>query len=123
MHGNVPYKEPTKWFHGTVKYSQSMYGRYGKASGTDPSLCWPTEEELADKIEYEKIAHPFTIQQMVEEAAIKHQEKEERIQLRQKDIIKNMAKLEQFKKELKNKIAKKEEEAMTAKVIISNNTI
>ncbi|KAF2901031.1 hypothetical protein ILUMI_05171 [Ignelater luminosus] len=111
----MPYKEPQLWTHGTLKYTRKMYGRYGEASGVNQSLCWPTKQELADKIEYEHVAYPQSILKMVEEAKIKRAEKEKRIQTRQQDIIKKMEKLEQWKKDLKNKIQKKESEALAAK--------
>lgn len=95
-----------------------MYGRYGEASGVNQSLCWPTKQELADKIEYEHVSYPQSILEMVEEAKVKRAEKEKRIQMRQQEIVKKMEKLEQWKKELQDKIQKKELEALAAKVFI-----
>jgi len=115
LNEQAPYSEPTMWFHGTLRYSRKMYGRYGEASGVNPSLCWPTKQELADKLEYERVAYPFTIPQMVEDARQKREEKEKRIYERQADIVKKMQKLEHWKQELKNKVAKKESEALAAK--------
>ncbi|KAK5650712.1 hypothetical protein RI129_001741 [Pyrocoelia pectoralis] len=92
LHGEVPYTKPSLWVHGTLRYNRTMYGRYGGKSGFNVSLCWPTKEELAEKIEYEQVAHPFTIGQMVEEARQKKIEKEMRIQLRQEEIVKKMEK-------------------------------
>ncbi|XP_031335165.1 growth arrest and DNA damage-inducible proteins-interacting protein 1 [Photinus pyralis] len=115
LQDEVPYANPTSWVHGTLRYNRTMYGRYGSKSGFNTSLCWPTKEELAEKREYERMAHPFTIQQMVEEAKQKKLEKEIRIQTRQEDIIKKMEKLEQWKLDLKRKIEKKESEALAAK--------
>lgn len=115
LHGEVPYTQPTKWVHGTLRYNRTMYGRYGGKSGFNVSLCWPTKEELAEKMEYEQVAHPFTIGQMVEEARQRKIEKDLRIQSRQEEIVKRLEKLEQWKLDLKNKIAKKEADALAAK--------
>jgi hypothetical protein len=37
LHGKVPYDRAESWIHNTVKYKRMMYGRYGMASGVDPS--------------------------------------------------------------------------------------
>jgi len=115
VHETNPYLEPTRWHHGTLKYMRRLYGRYGEASGVDPSICWPVKEELQESLEYERVAFPFTIPQMIEEAHKKKHEKNERIRLRQEDIAKKMEKLEDWKNDLQNRIAKKENEAKAAK--------
>lgn len=93
-----------------------MYGRYGTASGVNPSICFPLKEELDDRKEYERVAFPQTIPQMIAEAKQKRQEIEDRKMQRQKDIVEKMKKLEQWKKDLFNRIEKKENEVRAAKV-------
>ncbi|XP_023313043.1 growth arrest and DNA damage-inducible proteins-interacting protein 1 [Anoplophora glabripennis] len=115
LHEKNPYPEPMLWHHGTIKYIRRTYGRYGQASGVNPSICWPTKDELNEAKEYERIKHPFTIAEMVAAAKQKRQEKEERILARQADIIKKMAKLDVWTRELQERIAKKENEAKSAK--------
>ncbi|KAG5897201.1 hypothetical protein JTB14_022554 [Gonioctena quinquepunctata] len=110
-----PYPEPMLWHHGTLKYLRRTYGRYGQVSGINPSICWPTKEELDDAKEYERIKYPFTIAQVVSDTKQKRIEKEERIMARQQDIIKKLEKLEGWKKDLYERIAKKENEAKAAK--------
>ncbi|RZC34641.1 peroxisome biogenesis factor 10, partial [Asbolus verrucosus] len=110
-----PYPEPAFWHHGTLKYMRRLYGRYGAASGVDPSVCWPVKQELEEALEYERVAYPFTIPQMIEDAKKKRSEKNERVRLRQEEIVKKMEKLEDMKRELYNKIRKKETEAKAAK--------
>ncbi|CAG9764542.1 unnamed protein product [Ceutorhynchus assimilis] len=74
------------------------------------------DEELQDAIEYEKVKYPFTVPQMMKEAAAKREEKDKMAMQRQQDIAKKMEKLEQWKEELHSKIEKKESEAMQAKM-------
>ncbi|VEN49652.1 unnamed protein product [Callosobruchus maculatus] len=109
------YTEPQMFHHGTLKYLRKTYAKYGSASGVNPAICWPTEQEIKDAIEYEKVAYPYTIPEMVAMAKKQQAEKEERIRARQEDIVKKVAKLDMWKKELNDKIAKKEQEANLAK--------
>lgn len=37
LNGNVPYDREESWIHQTLKYKRIIYGRYGAASGIDPS--------------------------------------------------------------------------------------
>lgn len=113
-----PYMEPMNWIHGTLKYNRRVYGRYGQQSGVDPAICWPTKQELADAIEYESIAHPFTIPQMIETKRKEQQEKQERQIQRQNEIVEKMKKLDGWVKDMHDRIAKKEGEYQAAKVRI-----
>lgn len=111
-----PFPEPEYWYHGTLKYNRRLFGRYGKASGINPSICWPTKQELADTVEYEQIAYPFTIPEMIETKRTERKEKEESVLQRQKDIVEKMKKLDGWIKDMEARIAKKETEVQTAKV-------
>lgn len=93
-----------------------MYGRYGSASGVNPSICFPLKEELIDSKEYERVAFPQTIPEMIAEAKQKRKDIEDRKMQRQKDIVEKMKKLDQWKKDLYNRIQKKENEVKAAKV-------
>lgn len=95
-----------------------MYGRYGAASGVNPSICFPLKEELIDKIEYEKVAYPKKIPQMIAEAKQNRKEIEERRMIRQQQIVEKMEKLEGWKQDLYKRIKKKEDEQLAAKVNI-----
>lgn len=110
-----PYEESQSWAHNTVKYQRMMFGRYGKASGVDPRICFPTEKELQYRSEYDRLAHPKSIQEMrqlVDEARV--QAKEAVVQ-REEQIEKKLAKLDAWKKELNEKVQKREAEARAAK--------
>lgn len=116
LHEINPYPEPILWHHRTVKYVRKTYGKYGSASGVNPSICFPLKEELDDIKEYERVAFPQTITEMIAEAKQKKKEIENRRMQRQKDIVEKMKKLDQWKKDLHNRIQKKENEVKAAKV-------
>ncbi|XP_012547427.1 large ribosomal subunit protein mL64 [Bombyx mori] len=115
VNGKRPYDYPMSLAHLTVKYNRKMYGKYGSASGVNPSLCWPTRADIREKLEYESEAYPFTIQEMMETTRQKRLAEEEKILKRDQEIVAKMAKLEMWKKELRNKVAKKTAEAQAAK--------
>ncbi|XP_056633288.1 growth arrest and DNA damage-inducible proteins-interacting protein 1 [Diorhabda sublineata] len=110
-----PYPEPKFFHHGSLKYLRRTYGRYGEASGINPSLCWPIKEELDDAKEYEKLKYPSTIPDMIMQAKKLRKAKEENVAARQREIVKKMEKLEYWKQDLFDRIAKKEAEAKSAK--------
>ncbi|CAH0721421.1 unnamed protein product, partial [Brenthis ino] len=116
IHDKRPYVEPKCLVHLTVKYNRKMYGKYGIASGVNPSICWPTKQEIEERKEYEAIAFPYTIPEVM--ASVAQTRKEEKIKIQQRDaeIAAKFAKFEQWKKELNDKIAKKAAEAEAAKL-------
>lgn len=111
----VPYDEPQSWIHLTLEYQRKMYGRYGATSGVDPRLLFQTPEELADRAEYERVAHPKTLQQMVAEEMAAADAKVASTRKREEDIAKKLAKLDQWTNELNARVAKKEADARAAK--------
>lgn len=111
----TPYDEPQSWIHLTEKYQRKMYGKYGSQSKVDPKICFPTSQDLADRAEYESVAFPFTLKEMMEKVKLDQQEKKQKILKREEEIGAKMDKLEQWKTDLKNKIAKKEAEGLAAK--------
>lgn len=82
-------------------------------------LCWPSKKEIQEKLEYESVAFPFTIKEMMDAAAQKKREEQEVIEKREKDLAAKFAKVAIWKKELNDKLNKKVAEAQAAKVIIS----
>lgn len=113
--GNLPYSEPKHRFHYTIKYKRRMYGRYGNISGVDPGLAWPTSEDLENIKEYERVAYPLTIQEMFTNATEQLKKEQLEIDLRQQRIDENFQKLNGWLKEVKEKAAKKLQEAQEAK--------
>lgn len=115
VHGKVPYPEPKAHFHLKVKYRRKMYGLHGHESGVNPGIMWPTKEEIKERKEYESVAFPFTIQEMVQAEVSKRQAEEDELMHRQMKIQQNVAKLNQWMKDLENKRAKKIELITAAK--------
>ncbi|XP_047023031.1 growth arrest and DNA damage-inducible proteins-interacting protein 1 [Helicoverpa zea] len=115
INGTRPYEEPKSLAHLTVKYNRKMYGKYGSASGVNPSICFPSKQDIAEKIEYESVAYPYTIKQMMETAARNRKEQQEKIEQRDREVAARFAKLGQWMKELNDKIAKKTAETNAAK--------
>ncbi|XP_061706476.1 large ribosomal subunit protein mL64 [Cydia pomonella] len=115
MNDRRPYEKPYTSTHLTVKYNRKLYGKYGIASGVNPSICWPTSKEIKERQEFEAVAFPFTIKEMMETAAQKRIEERLQIEKRENEIAAKMEKLAQWKKDLKNKTAKKIAEAEAAK--------
>lgn len=99
----------------TVAFSRKQFARYGYASGVDPRLCFHTQEELADKQEYERVAYPFTVQEMSEQAKTEKAAKQAAIKEREMKIAQNMSKLGKWMEDLNTRISKKEEEARVAR--------
>lgn len=115
VHDTVPYEQTTHWVHDTLKYQRKMFGRYGKDANFDPSLCWYTKKEMSAKLEFEKVAYPYNITELMEKVKLNKQERIDKIAKQQEDIAMKIQKLETWKQELKNKIEKKEADARNAK--------
>lgn len=106
--------EEYKWDK-TLYFSRKQYGKYGSKTGIDPRLCFYTPAEVADRAEYNRVAYPYTIQQMVEMNQQAKAEKQAAIVEREKKIAQNLTKLDKWMDDLKKRVAKKEEEAKLAK--------
>jgi len=68
LHGQIAGNPENPWFpyEKTVKYRRKLIARHGLDTGINLGIAWPTRQEIDNQIEYEKVAHPFTIQEMVE---------------------------------------------------------
>lgn len=110
-----PYDDHQSWAHNTVKYQRMMFGRYGAASGVDPRICFPTAKELQKQQEYDRLAHPKSIQEMRQIVDAQRQQEREDVVRREEQIEKKLAKLDSWKKELNEKVQKREAEALAAK--------
>lgn len=110
-----PYDEPHSWIHLTEKYQRKMFGRYGMASNVNPRICFPTPNALEDQRAYNKIAYPYTLQEMIKRNKLEKENKLAAMIKRDEEIGKKIEKLDEWKKELRTKIAKKEADATAAK--------
>lgn len=107
LHGRVPYSEPVDEIHLTHKYNRMLFGKYGKLSNVNPGTLWPMKSELKEMVEYEKISHPFSVKELVENQKKIAENEEKNIKERQQKILRNMQKLEGWKKEIAARAEKK----------------
>uniref|UniRef100_A0A4P6D8X1 Large ribosomal subunit protein mL64 n=1 Tax=Rhodnius prolixus TaxID=13249 RepID=A0A4P6D8X1_RHOPR len=80
LHGKVPYNEPVCDIHSSLRYKKRMFGRYGYESGVNPGALWPSTEEIEERMEYEKVAYPYTIPEMWEKVRQRREEEEKQYQ-------------------------------------------
>lgn len=77
--GLCPYDTPIAWHHYRVKYKRRMLGRYGLNANVEPAgFAWPTQMEINDVKEYERVAYPLSLQErwkMLEEKKQKQAKK------------------------------------------------
>lgn len=116
LRNSLPYEESQSWIHETVKYKRMMIGRYGlEGSKVDPRICFPTKQEALERAEYEKVAFPHTLQEMMAANRKSKADKLAKIRTREEEIAKKMEKLDQWTADLNARIAKKEADARAAK--------
>ncbi|XP_058062180.1 large ribosomal subunit protein mL64 [Anopheles bellator] len=116
LHELLPYEQSQSWIHETVKYKRMMLGRYGVAgSRVDPRLCFPTAKEAHEKAEYDRVAFPFTLRQMMDANETAKKARKAEIEAREADIARKLEKLDQWTADLNARIEKKEREARVAK--------
>lgn len=113
----VPYEESQSWIHETVKYKRALYGKYGSSSNVNPSICWPDKVDMDDTLEYERVKYPETIQQLMHKVAEQKRLKVEAVRARDEEVAAKVAKLDEWKLKLQEKIAKAEADAKAAKVL------
>lgn len=63
----------------TARYDGKLYGRYGSASGIDPTSLWPSHEQLDGIIAEENEWHP-PLEVMLRNIAVKEREETEKWQ-------------------------------------------
>lgn len=115
LHDELPYEEHQSWVHETLRYQRTMLGRYGLKSGVDPRICFPTRAEREDRAEWERVAFPKTLQQMMETNREEKEARVARIRQREDDIEKKLGKLDGWLADLNARIAKKEAQARAVK--------
>ncbi|XP_068203140.1 uncharacterized protein [Palaemon carinicauda] len=93
-----------------------LYGEYGSASGINVGLLWPSKQEMELHKERERVTYPYDIHRMIEIDIENRKEEEKAIQKRQKELAENVAKLEGWKKEVRERYQSKLRQAQEAKV-------
>ncbi|XP_072549866.1 large ribosomal subunit protein mL64 [Salminus brasiliensis] len=111
--------EKTPAWQKTEKYDRKVFAKYGRASGLDPAMLWPSPAQLKELIAEEKEWQP-PLEVLLERIAVKEKEKAAKRLAREQLIATNMAKMpkmiadwkrdkQEAKKKLKEDKAKKEQ--------------
>ncbi|KAF3699660.1 Growth arrest and DNA damage-inducible proteins-interacting protein 1 [Channa argus] len=113
--------EKTPDWQKTAHYDRKLFGRYGSASGIDPTSLWPSQEQLDKIIAEEREWHP-PLEVLLKNIEAKEKEETEKRLAKEKVIAANMAKMPKMiadwrreKRESKQKL--KEEKARRAKLL------
>lgn len=98
-----------------LDHLRTLYGRYGSASDVNVGMLWPSKEEMELLKEKESVEFPDSIPQMLENARLQKQAEEDEINERQADLARKVAKLEGWKKEVKDRFDTQQRIAQEAK--------
>lgn len=112
---SIPTSNDELSYDRSLQNSRSQYGTYGAASGVDPRMCFETPEERADHEEYERVAYPFTVLEMMERGKQEKIRRKQANDERQKQVVANVVKLDKWMKDMADRLAKKEEQVRVAK--------
>lgn len=109
IQNDIPPQEETD-YSDTVLYKRKMFGKFGKASGVHPSMLWPSTVELSDMKEYEQVAHPYTVHELISREKERQQKEAEEIVKEKQEILENVAKVDaaifEFRKKLADQLNK-----------------
>jgi len=82
-HVMIPPEKPDWYaeiFH-TMDFKRKLYGKFGRRSGLDPGILWPSKEEVREQIGFEKEWEP-SLEEMVknleEERIVAEQERQKK---------------------------------------------
>ena len=79
---NTP--EQPDWYDDMLRpiaLKRMVYGKYGRKSGLDPGILWPSKEEVQEQIEFEKQWEPSLeemLKSLEEERTLKEQGREQK---------------------------------------------
>ncbi|KAH8025513.1 hypothetical protein HPB51_009453 [Rhipicephalus microplus] len=88
----LEYTFPEFEYEYRISYMRKDYAKFGRATGINPGLMWPSKEELRDLVHIEKKFYP-TLQELWDQDRAKHKAETEERRQREEEIEKNMAKL------------------------------
>lgn len=75
-----------------ISYMRKDYAKFGRATGINPGIMWPSKDELADLVYIENKFYP-TLKQLWDEDRAKLEAEVEARRQREEEIERNMAKL------------------------------
>lgn len=111
----VPDDDEDKEWQKALVNRRKKFGMFGKASGVDPSILWPSTVELSDMKEYEQVAHPYTVQELISREKERQQKEQEEIEQEKQQILENVAKLDSAIFEFRKKISTQLDKEIEAK--------
>ncbi|ESO09645.1 hypothetical protein HELRODRAFT_184006 [Helobdella robusta] len=91
-----------------------LYAWYGKKSGINPGILWPSVEELKDIIEFEKEWEP-SLQDMLAKLREERELEMKEIKEKEKLVESRLAKMPQYIKEYRARLKKAEEQELQLK--------
>ncbi|OQR73586.1 hypothetical protein BIW11_01120 [Tropilaelaps mercedesae] len=101
----------------STKQLRRDYAEFGKSTGINPGVCWPTKQEMAD-LHFIDGEFYQTFDQMKERVDARRKEDIERAQAREQEIEANLAKLVVWRKEMLDKEEKKANEELAKKALM-----
>ena len=82
--------------HRNPEFKSMMFARYGKSTGINPNVAWPTKEEIELQKEYEQVLYDGkSVSEMIKEENEKERLEYEAIIAKEKEINEKLAKQEQ----------------------------
>lgn len=110
MHGKPNVMPELERDVSTLREVREMFGRNGTGSGVEPRFMWPSKKEMMLMQEYERVAYPLSLPEMMTKAKEERQDSINLIIARQKEIRSKLEGLHTLKKEIREKIRKQEED-------------
>ena len=114
-HGQQPVINEETQYLRSLRLQRKIWALYGAESGVSPAVGWPVPEEWQDRMEYEALASPDTLQELMRKDREAKRAKQAAIQERMDAIDAKMANLEKWKREILDRKRKKEKEVQAAK--------
>lgn len=103
----------TKIWHLEKKYHRRLYARFGRESGINPGIMWPTNEELSELIGHEDEWEP-SLQDRLQKSKSKADEEEENYKQKEALVLENLSKMKEHEEEAERLKLEKEKEAAKA---------
>lgn len=104
------YTQPKYEFEYVMKKMRRDYANFGRSTGINPGIMWPTKDELKEIMYYDKKFNPPLSELLAKEKERQRLAAEE-IQKREEEVESNMAKLDAWRIAMLEKEAKKRTKA------------
>jgi len=116
IHGVLPVdpENPAFPYQQSVPFRRKLIAKYGQSTGINPAIAWPDKEELQKLMEYENVAYPVPLLEVIEQNRRNREEQKRVLLEREKDIETKVIKLDGWIKELKARQNKKLADAKLA---------